>query len=81
MWHAWRRGVIQRVVVGKSEGTIPVETRRYRLGNNIKMVVEETQWNGVNWFNLTQDRNNWWAVVSTVMNVWVSSNVKDIFAS
>ena len=72
---------MQRVLVGKHEGMIPVETRRHRLGNNIKMVVEDTQWNGVNWFNLTQDRDNWRAVVSTVMNVWVSSNVKDIFTS
>jgi hypothetical protein len=80
MWHAWRRGVMQRELVGKPEGTIPVETRRRRLGNNIKMVVEDT-WNGVNWFNLTQGRDNWRAVVSTVMNVWVSSNMKDIFTS
>lgn len=72
---------MQRVLVGKPEGTIAVQTRRHTLGNNIKMVVEGTQWNGVNWFNLTQDRDNWGAVVSTVMNVWVSSNVKDIFTS
>jgi len=72
---------MQRVLVGKPEGTIPVETRRHRLENNIKMVVEDTQWNGVNWFTLTQGRDNWRAVVSTVMNVWVSSNVKDIFTS
>jgi hypothetical protein len=65
---------MQRVLVGKPEGT-----HRHRLGNNIKMFVEDTQWNGVNWFNLTQDREKWRAVVSTVMNVWVSSNVKYIF--
>jgi len=49
---------MQRVLVGKPEGTISAKTRIHRLGNNIKMLVEERQWNDVNWFNLTQDREN-----------------------
>jgi hypothetical protein len=69
---------MQRVLVGKPEGTIPFQTRGHRLGNNIKKVVQDTKWEAVNWFNVTQGRDYWRAVVSMVMNFWVSSNVKEI---
>jgi hypothetical protein len=29
----------------------------------------------VDWIHLPQDRVRWWAVVSTVMNLWISVNV------
>ena len=29
-------------------------------------------WEGVDWITLPQVRGQWWAVVSTVMNVWIS---------
>jgi hypothetical protein len=33
------------------------------------MGVREVGLEGVNWINLAQDRNHWWAVVNTVMNI------------
>jgi hypothetical protein len=39
--------------------------------DNIKMDLMEIGINGVNWFWLAQDRVQWWAFMSTVMNLWV----------
>jgi hypothetical protein len=29
----------------------------------------------VEWIHLAQDRDQWWALVNTVMNFWVTQNV------
>jgi hypothetical protein len=42
-------------------------TRRRWVGN-IKMHLRETGWGGVDWIDLTQDRDQWRALVNTVMN-------------
>jgi hypothetical protein len=39
--------------------------------DNIKMYVREIGWCGVDWINLAQDRDQWRAFVSTVMNLCV----------
>ena len=44
-----RRGVY-RVLVGKSEGKRPLGRPRHRLGDDIKMVLEEVGW--VSWAGL-----------------------------
>jgi hypothetical protein len=38
-----RRGT-QRILVGKSEGTIPLGRPRHRLEDDIKMGIEEVGW-------------------------------------
>jgi len=35
------------------------------------MVLREKGWEVVYWIHLAQDREQWWAVVSTVMNLRV----------
>jgi hypothetical protein len=35
------------------------------------MNVREIRWGGVDWINLAQDRDQWWALVKMVMNFWV----------
>jgi hypothetical protein len=37
--------------------------------NNIKKDLREIEWDGVVWINLAQDRDQWRAVVNTVMNL------------
>jgi len=32
----------------------------------------EVGWEGVEWIQLTQDRDHWWAVVNTVMSLLFS---------
>jgi hypothetical protein len=38
---------------------------------NIEMDLRETAWNGMDWIDLAQDRDQWQALVNTVMNLWV----------
>jgi hypothetical protein len=57
-----------RILVGKQEGKRPLGRPRRRWVNNIKMDIRETGWDGMDWINLSQDRNQWRALVNTVMN-------------
>jgi hypothetical protein len=38
---------------------------------NIKIDLTEIGWDGVDWVDLAQDRNEWRAVVNTVINLRV----------
>ena len=58
------RGVC-RVLVGKPEGTRPLERPRRRWVDNIRMDFQEVG------CGLTQDRDRWRTLVSTVMNLRV----------
>jgi hypothetical protein len=37
--------------------------------NNIKIYLREIEWDAVDWINLAQDRDQWRALVNTVMNL------------
>jgi hypothetical protein len=37
----------------------------------VKMGVQEVGWWGMNWIDLAQNRERWWAFVNAVMNLWV----------
>jgi hypothetical protein len=36
------------------------------------MDLRETEWDGMDWINLAQDRNQWRALVNTVMKLLVT---------
>ena len=61
------RGV-HRVLVGKPEGKRPLRRPRRRWEDNIKMDLREVGGDG-DWMELAQDRDRWWALVNTVMNL------------
>jgi hypothetical protein len=42
--------------------------------DNIKIDLRETGWDGVAWIELDQDRDQWRALVNTVMNLRVPQN-------
>jgi hypothetical protein len=42
--------------------------------NNIKIDLREIGWDGVDWIDLLHDRNQWRALVNTVMNLGVPKN-------
>jgi hypothetical protein len=44
---------------------------RPRWVDNIRMDLGEIGWDGVDWFDLAQDRDQWRALVNTVMNLRV----------
>jgi hypothetical protein len=60
-----------RTLVGKPEEKRPLGTRKHRWVDNIKMDLREMGWGGISWINLAQDRDQWRALVNTVMNLRV----------
>jgi hypothetical protein len=43
--------------------------------DNIKMDVREIGWGGIDWIDLARDRDQWRALVNTVINLRVPYNV------
>jgi hypothetical protein len=64
------RGVY-RVLVGKSEGKRPLSRPRHRWEDNIKMDFRDIGIDVANWIRVVQDRFQWRAFVSLVMNLRV----------
>jgi len=63
--------VVYRVLVGKPEGKRPLGRPRRRWEDNIKMYLQEVGGGCGDWMELSQDRERWRALVSTVMNIRV----------
>ena len=63
--------VVHRVLVGKPEEKRPLGRPRHRWEDNIKMDLKEVGGGCGGWMELAQDRDSWWALVSTVMNLRV----------
>jgi len=64
------RGVC-RVLLGKPEGKRPLGRPRLRWEDNIKMDLQQVACGGMDWIELTQDRDRWRALVNAVMNLRV----------
>jgi len=64
------RGVY-RVLVGKPEGKRPLGRPRHRWEDNIKMHLQEVGGACEDWMDLSQDRDKWRTLVSTVMDLRV----------
>jgi hypothetical protein len=60
-----------RILVGKPEGRRPLGRPRRSWVDNIKMDLREIGWGGMDWVDLAQDRDQWRALVNTVMNLRV----------
>jgi hypothetical protein len=57
------------IFIGKPQTKRPLWRPRHRREDNIRMDLREIGWEGVDWMHLAQDRDQWRAVVNTVMNV------------
>jgi hypothetical protein len=60
-----------RILLGKPEGKRPLGRPRRRWVDNIKMDLGEIGWDGRGLIELAQDRDQWRALVNTVMNLRV----------
>jgi hypothetical protein len=61
-----------RILVGKPEGNGPLKRPRRRWVDNIKIDLREIGWDGVDWIDMAQDRDQCRALVNTVLNFRVS---------
>jgi hypothetical protein len=60
-----------RILVGKPEGNRPLGRPRRRWVYNIKINLREIGWDDVDWINMAHDKNQWRALVNTVLNLRV----------
>jgi hypothetical protein len=58
-----------RVLFGVPEGKGPLGRPRNGWEDNVEMDLSEIGWSGVDRIYLVQDRDQWKAVVNTVMNL------------
>jgi hypothetical protein len=59
------------ILMRKPERRRPLGRPRRRWVGNIKMDLIGREWDGMDWINLAQDRDQWRALVNTVMNLRV----------
>jgi hypothetical protein len=67
----WAKRNTYRILVGKPEGKRPLGRPRRKWLDNIKMVLREIGWGGMDWINLLESGDQRRARVNTVMNLQV----------
>jgi hypothetical protein len=60
-----------RILVEMPEGKRLLGRTRRRWVDNIKMDLTEIGWDGMDWIELAQNRDQWRALVNTIMNLRV----------
>jgi hypothetical protein len=46
--------------------------------DNIRMDLGDVGWGDVDWIGMAQDRNRWWALVNSVLNLRVPWNTEKL---
>jgi hypothetical protein len=67
--HGEKRNAYSRISVGKPEGNKPLGRPRRRWEDNNTIDLKEIGWFGMDWIDLAQDRDQWRALVNTVINL------------
>jgi hypothetical protein len=62
------------ILVGKPEGKWTLERPRCTWVDNIKMDLRKIGWDGVDWTDMAQDRDQWRALLNTTLNLRVPEN-------
>jgi hypothetical protein len=73
--------IANRILMEESEGKRPLGKPRCRWVDNIKMYLREIGWGDVNWVDVAQNRDQWRALVNTVMNLQVRQNAGKFLSS
>jgi hypothetical protein len=55
--------------LGKPAGKKPLGRPRRRWEDDIRMDLREIEWGDMDWIDLAQDRDQWRALLNTVMNL------------
>jgi hypothetical protein len=72
MKHSWKMNEY-KVLVQTSEGNRALGRPRSRREDNITQDLQEVGWEGAGgWIHLAQDGHQWWALVTTSVNLQVS---------
>jgi hypothetical protein len=73
MLHEWEKGEMYTGFWwgGRSEGKRPLGTPKCRREDNIQTDLQEMESGGMDWIDLAQDKERWWALVNAVMNLRV----------
>jgi hypothetical protein len=66
-----RNAYTSKILVGKPEGKRPLGRPRRRWVDNIQIDLREIGWDSRDWIDLAQDRDQWRALVNTVINIRV----------
>jgi hypothetical protein len=56
---------------GLPEEKRPLRRLRRRWEHNINIDLQEVGFWGMDWIDLAQGRDRWWALVNAVMSLWV----------
>jgi hypothetical protein len=60
-----------RILDGKPEVLRPLGRPRRKWVKNIKMDLRDIEWDGMDWIDLAEDRDQWRALVNTTMKLRV----------
>jgi hypothetical protein len=60
-----------RILVGNPEGKRPLGRPKCRWVDNTRMNLTAIGWDAMDWIDVAQDRDQWRALVNTVMNLRV----------
>jgi hypothetical protein len=61
-----------RILVGKPVGKRQLGRPRRKWMDNINIDLREIGWDGMDWIDVSQDRDQWRGLLNTVMNLRVS---------
>jgi len=65
-----RRGAYG-VLVWTPEGKRLLGRPRHRWEDNINIDLQEVGWGAMDWIDLAENRDSWWALMNVVMNLRV----------
>jgi len=68
-------------LLGKPEGKRQLGRPRPRWEDNIKTDLQEVGFGGMDWIELAQDRDRWWAIVTPIMNLRFPQNAGNFLDS
>jgi hypothetical protein len=68
------------ILVEKPEGKRSLGRPRRRWTDNIRMCLREVAWDGVDWIDIAEDRDQWKTLVNTVLNLLLQQNARKFFS-